>query len=550
MKVAFICSGDPVDLKYLVENRESIEKILSPEWKIIYQDKLRDIQDLILTVKERKNKKIDEFLFFYTGHGYVCKRKKNLNLKLFYDSKITINDIIDEIIELKPKKIAIVLDACYSGNYNKVEFPENIQLLTSSNDFQQSYEFTGKDEPKNSVFSHFFCEAIKELKGKITLSDIESYVTPKLKEYFECDLLRDQKPLLVASGNNPIVIVDKTHNTPSELDHFIQQKENFLNSVQNTTFNCSKNEFSQCIETYVSNQTYLDKVKAQESIQEMINTLYDSSQKEDLASILKEMSQSIEFDIYLETWINEYYNPDNEKVTREQEELDSKQDRIYVIMKHLQASTYEVMIFPRYVKGSDPQDNFTIDINLVDSQALFVRKFRSLRDEIPIHLIVPEEFYLENIRVWLNRRRSLLDYANPLYLHSFERYSMSSDNYEDMITKWDNYFQKDKTLDNSLALLKSSEDSFSGRDEEGNRLLGVCYQYQPTDIDEIYDPLDKAFVSLWSHDTQVAYKTHIIDKFDTLTIDKLPQKLNQCQHISLLWDNMRLLEDFKREYEQ
>lgn len=78
MKVAFICSGDPVDLKYLVENRESIEKVLSPEWKIIYQDKLRDIQDLILTVKERKNKNVDEFLFFYTGHGYVCNRKKIL----------------------------------------------------------------------------------------------------------------------------------------------------------------------------------------------------------------------------------------------------------------------------------------------------------------------------------------------------------------------------------------------------------------------------------------------------------------------------------------
>lgn len=237
----------------------------------------------------------------------------------------------------------------------------------------------------------------------------------------------------------------------------------------------------------------------------------------DLASILKEMSQSIQFDIYLESWINEYYNPDNEKVLIEQKELDNKKDRIYVTMKHLQGSSYEVMIFPRYVKGSDPQDNFTIDVNTVDSQALFVRKFRNLRDEIPIHLIVPEDFYLENIRVWLNRKRSLLDYAHPLYLHSFERYSMSSDNYEDMITKWDSYFQKDKTLDNSLALLTSSDDSFNGKDKEDNRLLGVCYQYQPTDTDEIYDPLDKAFVSLWSHSTQVEYKTQI----NELAIDQL-----------------------------
>lgn len=67
------------------------------------------------------------------------------------------------------------MDACYSGNYNKVDFAGNIQLLTSSNDFQQSYEFTEDDEPQNSVFSHFFCEAVGKLEGKITLSDIEGF---------------------------------------------------------------------------------------------------------------------------------------------------------------------------------------------------------------------------------------------------------------------------------------------------------------------------------------------------------------------------------------
>lgn len=340
-------------------------------------------------------------------------------------------------------------------------------------------------------------------------------------------------------------LVDK--NTPKELTLFSQQKEIFLDSVQASTFDCSKEEFWECAKEYIGNQLYLSKIEAESDVENMIKILYDSSQKEDLASILHDLRAKIDFNELLKQWVAEHYNQDNEKVVKEKELVENQEDRIYVLMRHIEASKYEVIISPRYSKGNN---KFLLeDIDSKECQSKFIDNFGLVKRNVSIHLIVPEELYLENIRLWARRNRKLLDLAHPLYLHTLKRYNMDIDDYSWMIDEWKKYFVSTDTLSNSLYLLKSDSCEYKSKDEDGNALLGVCYAYQPTDIDEIADPLYDAYVSLWSHDTQTEYHEEIIDKFDKITIENLPQKVNECKHISLIWDDMSLLEDFKRELE-
>jgi len=552
MKIAFICSGTPDGLNHLFENRKSIELSLANQgWEVINIE-LQNEQTFKIALDNFKGKNVDEFLFFYTGHGDTCLVEKKLELRLFHDNTpLSINRIFALLKPIKPKNIAIVLDACYSGNYETVKATnKNIQILSSSQHFQSSYEFTKEDEPKNSVFSHFFCEAIKELDGEITLNKIEEYIRPKLEEYFTSEDFKEQESLLVSFGNNPIVIVNKNKILPKELTLFSQEKETFTDAVQDSSFSCSKEEFMQCSEEYIGNQIYLSKIESESNVKNMIKSLYDSSQKEDLASILYDLKSKIEFHPSLQKWVDEHYNEDNEKVVKEKELVANRDDRIYVLMQHIEASKYEVIISPRYSKGKNKQQKFVLeDIDSEACQSKFIDKFGRVKRNVSIHLIVSEELYLQNIRLWAKRNRRLLDLAHPLYLHTLGRYNEDIDDYEWMIDEWKETFSTTCTLSKSLSLLKFDSSEYVSQDENGNVLLGVCYAYQPTDIDEIADPLYDAYVSLWSHDTQTEYEQKIIDNFDKITIGELAHKVNDCQHISLIWDDMRMLEDFKRELE-
>lgn len=339
---------------------------------------------------------------------------------------------------------------------------------------------------------------------------------------------------------------------PQQLNRFNQEEKNFLQSVYDSTFNITIDEFIQNAQKYISNQVYLNNIENQNSVQEMIKTLYDSSQKEDLASILHDLASQIELDEVLKAWIAEHYNPNNEQIIKEHLPSEEKNsDRIYVVMRSVGRLKYQVSIFPRYQKGNNSPRHFDIiDVSSEACQEQFISKFRGLRADIPIHLIVSEALYLENIRLWLKGSRKLTDLANPLYLHTLERFNFDVEDFTWMIEDWDNRFVAQNTLAQSLALLDSSDQGYSGEDEEENKLIGVCYHYQPTTPDEIYQPLDIAYVSLYPHTTQTEYQQKVIEKLDEISMEALPQKVKKCQHLALIWDEMRMLYDFKRELEQ
>ena len=192
MRVAFVCSGKPDNLKYLKNNRDLLDNTLSKNgWEVV-NTPLSNILDLNKRLQEYSKNSIDEFLFFYTGHGDVSNRQQILKLQLD-NVEISINDVLDSIFKyINPKKQAIVLDACYSGTLKDLALENNTEFLFSSQAREQSYE---DDVLEASVFSYYFCDAIS--KNKIFLNEISKYISLKDNR---------QNPLSMNVGNDFIKI--------------------------------------------------------------------------------------------------------------------------------------------------------------------------------------------------------------------------------------------------------------------------------------------------------------------------------------------------------
>jgi len=194
MRLAFVCSGRLDNLKYLTNNRSMVDELLTKHgWKVI-QTPLFNISDLNKRLQEYQGSNIDEFLFFYTGHGDVSNRQQILKLQL-ENTEISMNDVLDSIFKyINPKKQAIVLDACYSGTLKDLVLEKNTEFLFSSQAREQSYE---DNKLKASVFSFYFCEAVTN--GYVKLEEISKYIDSSDDR---------QKPLPLSVGSECISIVN------------------------------------------------------------------------------------------------------------------------------------------------------------------------------------------------------------------------------------------------------------------------------------------------------------------------------------------------------
>ena len=194
-------------------------------WKVI-QTPLYSIADLNRRLQEYEQSEIDEFLFYYTGHGDVSNRQQILKLQL-ENTEISLNDVLDSIFKyINPKKQAIVLDACYSGTLKDLALENNTEFLFSSQAREQSYE---DDTLEASVFSFYFCKAINN--GYVKLREISDYIR-------SCD--DRQKPLLLSIGSEHVFIISQeikvekrlvssiTNNKGSDIQDELEEIENLI----------------------------------------------------------------------------------------------------------------------------------------------------------------------------------------------------------------------------------------------------------------------------------------------------------------------------------
>jgi len=177
MKLAVICGGrtykedvfEDDQLKHIGRSVEKVTETLgSRGWKCepFMAKTTKTYTDILRNYKEET---IDEYLFYFTGHGDGSKRT---TFKIFLEENtLNIEDLIEETkttLGRFPKKIALVIDSCYSGNALKYNY-YNIEILSSTGD-KQGFE---KDSLGMSVFSYYFCEVFDSL-GESEQIDLES----------------------------------------------------------------------------------------------------------------------------------------------------------------------------------------------------------------------------------------------------------------------------------------------------------------------------------------------------------------------------------------
>lgn len=203
MRLAIICGGrasadiehNTNPLKYISNSIEKVKETLEENSWICKENYIeKDIEfdtldNFFINLKHIvKNEEINEFLFYYTGHGKYGNTKSKTDFQLRLESEqITIAQLVETIHNVfenqKSVKIALVIDSCYSGEAITKSTPyTDIEILTSTDDDTKSYEKLGLDE-KNpnfgiSVFSHYFCEAFNTLheKNELCLESIGKHV--------------------------------------------------------------------------------------------------------------------------------------------------------------------------------------------------------------------------------------------------------------------------------------------------------------------------------------------------------------------------------------
>jgi len=201
MKLAIICGGrDAVEktdtpLRFIENSLEKVEETLELNNWICKPLRINTLEEYNTWLDDIcKNEQVEEFLFYYTGHGVYGNSISQVGFQLcFKGQKATIAQIIDETrkvfsTEKEPQKIGFVIDSCYSGDAITERYnDEKFEILTSS-DSSKSYEKKGlyKDNPDYgiSVFSYYFCTIFNEVEQNdvITLEDISSFVKNNQEE--------------------------------------------------------------------------------------------------------------------------------------------------------------------------------------------------------------------------------------------------------------------------------------------------------------------------------------------------------------------------------
>jgi hypothetical protein len=202
MKLAIICGGrDAVEqtdtpLQFIENSLEKVKETLELNNWICKPLRINTLEEYNTWLDNIcKSEQVEEFLFYYTGHGVYGNSTSQVGFQLcFKGQKATIAQLIDETMkvfptkEKEPQKIGFVIDSCYSGDAITERYnDEKFEILTSS-DSSKSYEKTGlyKDNPDYgiSVFSYYFCTIFNEVEQNdaITLEDISGFVNDSQKK--------------------------------------------------------------------------------------------------------------------------------------------------------------------------------------------------------------------------------------------------------------------------------------------------------------------------------------------------------------------------------
>jgi len=177
MRLAIICGGIPKlsteePLQYIGDSVDNVISVLNNnQWKCIPFKEATSTTDYKNLLSVYKGQKIEEFLFYYIGHG-TGSMMREFRIH-FQENPLSVNDIKEATInalERYPKKMALVLDACYSGNAIDASSSEkDVEILTARGRDEEAYEYIIEGKGW-SEFSFYFCNIFKTSQESDTLN--------------------------------------------------------------------------------------------------------------------------------------------------------------------------------------------------------------------------------------------------------------------------------------------------------------------------------------------------------------------------------------------
>ena len=141
-----------------------------------------------------------EIIFYYAGHGLPDDKTKVQYLVPVdvngsnVSFGVKINDLVTELSENQPKKIILILDACFSGAARNESLLSNrgVKVRPKENDLKGNYiilssssnEEASKayDEMQHGLFTYYLLKKIQETKGNVNLQDLYEYLYFNVRE--------------------------------------------------------------------------------------------------------------------------------------------------------------------------------------------------------------------------------------------------------------------------------------------------------------------------------------------------------------------------------
>ena len=142
-----------------------------------------------------------QVIFYYAGHGIPDESSKSAYLLPVdgYGTDVSSGFSLDKLyaeLGSKPaKSVIVLLDACFSGANRdgkmlasargvairtKQETPKgNMVVFSAAQEDQTAYPYA---EKAHGLFTYYILKKLKETKGKVTLGELEDYVTSEVKK--------------------------------------------------------------------------------------------------------------------------------------------------------------------------------------------------------------------------------------------------------------------------------------------------------------------------------------------------------------------------------
>jgi len=443
MKVAFVLSGLPNELKHLDNNREkTAAKLREYGWEV-RSFTFSNLVSLNTYIEEFKDKQIEDFIFFYTGHGDTSNQDNVLTLKMHDHTLVDINALNrDYFSQLKFEKISIILDACYSGNFNEQKIRDNMEYLCSSDFDEASFEC---DILEQSYFSFYFCECIESQNGAITLENINEYIKSKVSV---------QKSKYI-SFDSKMIISDKV--LQGAKDNIVSEYQHLINYIREK--NITLNVLLDSAEKYLEHKKY-SIVSENQTIENLIPHLADTDV---LYCVIKNIFQNDSQ--VIEEWLEQ--NKQNCEEIRAFGE-----PRVVIIFRSKNdAKKYDV----NFISANLPHasnENDVYDLADDESKEKFIEKMMSYIKFNPIvDLVLPTELMNEDMNLWEVEFNKSLSTLSKLNIRHDIRYFSEHDIKELIVKDWKSIVEK---IENGNPLFSIS--SIDDIRNIGNNMLncGIC----------------------------------------------------------------------------